>query len=145
MVLLEKISLLLLVHHNNSAIEEIWLHHFRLGHPPFHLVQFLFLTLFSGFNVTIFIANFVNFQNMTVFHFSINNKFSSIPFSLVHYDVWGPSQFPNCSRSRWFVSFIDDCTPTTWVYLLKTNKKLPFRCFARMIPPQFGASLKLSY
>jgi hypothetical protein len=33
--------------------------------------------------------------------------------------VWGPSRVVFLSSYRWFVSFIDDFSQTTWVYLLK--------------------------
>jgi hypothetical protein len=40
----------------------------------------------------------------------------------VHSDVWGsPSNVPILSGSRWFVTFIDDCTRVTWVSLIKSK------------------------
>ena len=52
----------------------------------------------------------------------INNK-SSIPFTLIYNDVWGPSRITSLKGHRWFVSFIDDCSRITWLYMMKENGK----------------------
>ncbi|TXG53094.1 hypothetical protein EZV62_022263 [Acer yangbiense] len=44
---------------------------------------------------------------------------SLAPFDLVHSDVWGPSLVATKGGSRYYVSFIDDCTRFCWVYLIK--------------------------
>ena len=51
--------------------------------------------------------------------FPISNQRVSIPFVLVHSDIRSPATIPNTSGSRWFVSFTDDCTQVTWIFLLK--------------------------
>jgi hypothetical protein len=60
---------------------------------------------------------------------------SDVPFVLFHYDVWGPSQMVSLSSHQWFVSFIDDFSQTTWVYLLKDRSEMffVFQIFCRMI------------
>ncbi|KAA0025138.1 Retrovirus-related Pol polyprotein from transposon TNT 1-94 [Cucumis melo var. makuwa] len=40
------------------------------------------------------------------------------PFTLIHSDVWGPSKVTTSSGKRWFVTFTDDHTRLTWVYLI---------------------------
>ncbi|CAL8998283.1 unnamed protein product [Prunus brigantina] len=35
---------------------------------------------------------------------------STVPFAIVHSDVWGPAPISTPSGARWFVTFIDDCT-----------------------------------
>ena len=46
--------------------------------------------------------------------------------------------------SRWFVSFIDDCTRVTWIYLLKHKSDVSsiFPKFLNMIQSQFGVKVK---
>ena len=44
-----------------------------------------------------------------------------MPFSLVHSDVWGPSNVMFVSGMCWFVTFIDDCTHMTLIFLLKNK------------------------
>jgi len=38
----------------------------------------------------------------------------------------GPSNIPNVSGARWFITFIDDCTRVTWVFLLKQKSYVSF-------------------
>lgn len=59
-------------------------------------------------------------------------------------DVWGSSKVPNCFGVKWFVSFVDDCTQMTWVYLVKDKAAIGdiMSLFHRMILTQFGFLLK---
>jgi len=72
------------------------------------------------------------------------NDRSSKPFDLIHSDVWGPSPILNTSGAKWFVSFIDDCTQVTRIFLM-TNKFEVFHLFVnfyRMVQTQFGNPIK---
>ena len=42
------------------------------------------------------------------------------PFKLVYTDVWGPSRFASTLGFRYFVTFIDDYSRCTWLFLMKT-------------------------
>ncbi|GJX59951.1 retrovirus-related pol polyprotein from transposon TNT 1-94 [Tanacetum coccineum] len=44
---------------------------------------------------------------------------STAPFDIVHFDVWGPSLVSMKRGSKYYVSFIDDFTLYTWIYLMK--------------------------
>ena len=44
---------------------------------------------------------------------------SSQPFFFIHSDIWGPSRVNNLSKEKWFITFIDDHSRTTWVYLVR--------------------------
>ena len=81
-----------------------------------------------------------------VVSYPLGSKRSEIPFSLIHTDVWGPSQVPCCSRAKWFISSIDGCTRTTWIYLLKENFHtiLTLKHFHQMIRTQFKAKLQVT-
>ena len=48
------------------------------------------------------------------------NKRASAPFELVHYDVWGPCPVTSPIRFKYFVTFVDDFSHVTWLYLLKS-------------------------
>lgn len=54
--------------------------------------------------------------------FPLSNKKTDISFSLIHTDVWGPAPQSMHNEKKWFISFVDDCTRVTWVYLLKHFK-----------------------
>lgn len=64
-----------------------------------------------------------------------NNTRVSTPFSLIHTDVWGPSRIANFTGARWLVPFIDNCTRTIWLYLMKdkSNVQSIFQNFHKMI------------
>ncbi|KAA0043254.1 DNA polymerase theta [Cucumis melo var. makuwa] len=40
------------------------------------------------------------------------------PFTFIHSDVWDPSKVTTSPGKRWFVTFIDDHSHLTWVYLI---------------------------
>ena len=53
--------------------------------------------------------------------FNNSDSFSSVPFNLVHSDVWDPAPFTIEGGSRYFVIFVDDYSRFTWIYMLKTS------------------------
>ena len=67
---------------------------------------------------------------------------SSKPFELVFSDVWGPAPSSVGCRS-YYVSFIDDFSKFTWIYLLRHKSEVfqCFRDFQNMVERQF--SLKI--
>jgi len=72
------------------------------------------------------------------------NTKSVNPFDLVHSDVWGPASSSSISGAKWFVTFIDDCTRVTWIFLMKEKSEV-FNLLVRffhMIKTQFGKSIK---
>jgi histone deacetylase 1/2 len=52
---------------------------------------------------------------------------STSPLDLVFSDVWGSSP-SSIGRNSYYVSFIDDYSKFTWVYLLRHKSKV-FQCF----------------
>ncbi|RVW25377.1 Retrovirus-related Pol polyprotein from transposon TNT 1-94 [Vitis vinifera] len=69
----------------------------------------------------------------------------STVFSLVHSDVWGPSRIKNISGTRWFVTFVDDHTRVTWVFLMKEKSEVGhiFQTFNRMVQNQFNSKIQV--
>ena len=68
-----------------------------------------------------------------------------VPFSLIYSDVWGHSRFVSLTSQKWFVTFIDDCSRATWVYLMKDKSEVfsVFQNFHKMLSTQFGAVMKI--
>ena len=64
----------------------------------------------------------------------VNNR-ASAPFELVHSDVWGPCPIVSPMGFRYFVTFVDDFSRTTWLYIMKNCSKLfsHFRAFCAEI------------
>ena len=67
------------------------------------------------------------------------NKRASAPFELVHSDVWGPCPVVPLTGFRYFVTFVDDYSRTTWLYLIKNHSELfsYFHAFCAEIHTQF--------
>ena len=73
------------------------------------------------------------------------NKRSQSPFSLVHSDVWGPVRTSSYTGFRYFISFVDDFSRMTWVYLMKNRESVLsiVKNFHQLIKVQFGFNIKI--
>ena len=50
--------------------------------------------------------------------FPFHNHVSEFPFDLIHCDIWGPYMVPTVAGHKYFLTIVDDCTRSTWVYLM---------------------------
>ena len=66
-------------------------------------------------------------------------------FTLIHSDIWGPSQVQSITNKRWFITVNDNHTHVYWVYLLKENFEVDqiFKNFYSMIQNQCNASIQV--
>lgn len=57
----------------------------------------------------------------------------------------GPSHVPTHIGIRWFVTFVNDCTRMTWLYVVKHKSDVGsiFRIFYQMIRTQFSLPIKV--
>jgi len=127
-----------------SNKEKVWLYHRRLGHPSFYVIKRMFPSLFKDLIVESFHCDDCEIAKHKRTSFPISHKRCQTPFSLIHSDIWGPSPIPNISGARWFVSFIDDCTRVTWIYLLKQKSDVSqiLPTFFNMIKTQYDVPIK---
>ena len=67
------------------------------------------------------------------------------PLELVHIDVWGPSQTTSTLGFWYFVTFIDDFSCYTWLFLMKSRTELfsVFKNFFVEIHNQFHTSIHI--
>lgn len=72
------------------------------------------------------------------------NKRVVSPFELVHYDVWGPCPVTSKSGFQYFVTFVDDYSRITWLYLMKSRCQVfqLFCSFCAEIKTQNGVSVQ---
>ncbi|KAM2373706.1 hypothetical protein ACFXTH_042713 [Malus domestica] len=123
----------------------IWLWHRRLGHASFGYLKKLLPSLFHGIPDSNFQCNdcILAKSHRTSYHSSFNKR--TIPFELVHSDVWGPSPVATNHGVRWFVIFVDDCTRMTWLYTMKHKSDVGqiFNQFYCMVKNQFSLPLKV--
>ena len=60
-------------------------------------------------------------------HLSLRvNKRVSAPFELVHYNVWGIFPVLSPTGFKYSVTFVDDFSRVTWLYLMKIRPELFF-------------------
>ncbi|KAM0986177.1 hypothetical protein ACFX2C_013376 [Malus domestica] len=69
---------------------------------------------------------------------------ATLPFDLIHSDVWDPAKVTS-NGFCWFVTFIDDCTKLTWVFLMKNKSDVPLLLqeFCTMVSTQFQTKVKV--
>ena len=72
------------------------------------------------------------------------NKRASAPFELVHSNVWGSCPMVSPAGFWYFVTFVDDYSRSTWLYLIKNRSELfsHFRAFCAQIHTQFHVSVQ---
>ena len=71
-----------------SSSNEIMLWHFRLGHPNFQYLKYLFPNLFKNKNSSCFHCDICQIPKHYRASFLMQPYKSSKPFTLVHSDVW---------------------------------------------------------
>ncbi|KAL0543454.1 hypothetical protein IC582_018550 [Cucumis melo] len=119
--------------------------HFRLGHPNFTYRQHLFPHLFSKVDVSSLSCDVCIRAKQHRVSFPSQPYKPTQPFNLIHSDVWGPSKVTTSSGKRWFVTFIDDHTRLTWVYLISDKSEVPsiFQNFYHTIKTQFHTKIAI--
>ncbi|KAK8936721.1 hypothetical protein KSP39_PZI012567 [Platanthera zijinensis] len=119
--------------------------HLRLGHAPPHLLRQLLPHLPAQGPPLNCEACQLGKHHRSSFP-PKHVRGSTRPFDLIHSDIWGPSPTPTVGRgSSYFVTFIDDLSRNTWVYLLKDRSDLfsVWTSFYLMIKTQFNISIKV--
>jgi len=126
-----------------AAVESPDVIHSRLGHPSLSKLQAMVPSL----------SRLATLECQTC-HLGkhVRSSFSSrpdpraaSPFSVIHSDVWGPSRVTSHLGFRYFVTFIDDFSRCTWLYLMKDRSELftHFKSFCFEIQNQFQTSIKI--
>ena len=67
------------------------------------------------------------------------------PFDLVHLDVWGPCRYSTVLGYRYFITFVDDHSRMTWIYLLKDRSSVldVFQTFHSEIKTRFSSNIRV--
>ncbi|KAJ9557693.1 hypothetical protein OSB04_012307, partial [Centaurea solstitialis] len=104
---------------HSSSVFYLW--HVCLGHVSASRLQFLASTGALGQLKSCDISDCsgCKLAKFSALPFNKSMSCSSAPFDLVHSDVWGPSPVSSKGGSKYYVSFIDDYTRYTWVFLMK--------------------------
>jgi hypothetical protein len=55
--------------------------------------------------------------------YSVSSSRATAPLELIHSDVWGPT-IQSFGQKKYYVSFIDDYSKFTWIYLLRRKSEV---------------------
>ncbi|KAK8926311.1 hypothetical protein KSP39_PZI018080 [Platanthera zijinensis] len=115
--------------------------HRRLGYAPLQILK----KALSDVSLHEFTCESCIFgrQHRSSFHPTCTR--SDTPLSLVHSDIWRPYKTPSMFGYRYFVTFMDDYSRLTWLYLLCDRVELTFtfRAFITETHTQFSSPLKI--
>jgi hypothetical protein len=72
----------------------------------------------------------------------VSNKTATALLELIHSDVWGPAPI-SVGRFSYYVSFIDDHTKYTWIYLLRQKSDVfaVFKGFQALAERKFNKKI----
>ncbi|KAL4030324.1 hypothetical protein IC575_008560 [Cucumis melo] len=129
----------------STSEHDYMLWHFRLGHPNFTYMKYLFPHLFLKIDVSSLFCDVCIRAKQHRVSFPSQPYKPTQPFTLIHSDVWGPSKVTTLSGKRWFVTLIDDHTRFTWVYLITDKSKVSaiFQNFYHTIETQFHKKIAI--
>lgn len=104
--------------HNSLAKHvSVQLLHQRFGHPSFKVLEPVKHQLAFDYSkpITEDPCCICPFAKQKRLPFVSHNHLSSIPFELVHCDIWGLFHETSHSGRRYFLTLVDDCTRFTWI------------------------------
>nr|AFP55546.1 gag-pol polyprotein [Rosa rugosa] len=130
---------------SSDRLSEVWLWHRRLGHPSFRVMKKSMPSLFLGISDSSLHCETCALAKSHRSSYPSSFHSSTMPFELIHSDVWGPSKHSTLSGMRYFVLFIDDFTRLSWVVLLKSKDSVfsAFRAFHSLVRTQYDAHVKV--
>ncbi|RVW42526.1 Retrovirus-related Pol polyprotein from transposon TNT 1-94 [Vitis vinifera] len=117
--------------------------HNRLGHPSLSKFQKM-VPRFSTLSSLPCESCQLGKHTRVSFPKRLNNRAQS-PFELVHTDVWGPCRTASTLGFQYFITFIDDYSRCTWLFLMKNRAELfsIFQKFYTEIQTQFNISIRV--
>jgi histone deacetylase 1/2 len=127
----------------NKVPLERW--HHRLGHPSFRIVEKVLrdykLPCSFDSNEDV-VCDACQKGKSHQLPYPISTSVSSHPLSLFFSDVWGAAP-ESAGRFKYYVSFIDDYSKFTWVYLLKHESQVfeKFRDFQNLVERAFDRKI----
>jgi histone deacetylase 1/2 len=119
--------------------------HSRLGHPAFPIVVHVLRNHklpFVSDNASESVCDSCQRAKSHQLPYFISNKIATAPLELIHSDVWGPAP-TSVGRYSYYVSFIDDHTKYTWIYLLRQKSDVfaVFKDFQALVERKFDKKI----
>ena len=125
------------------STDALLLIHSRLAHPSLSKFQKM-VPSFSSLSSLACESCQLGKHTRVSFPKRLNNRAKS-HFELVHTDVWGPCRTASTLGFQYFVTFIDDYSRCTWLFLMKNRAELfsIFQKFYAEIQTQFNISIRV--
>jgi histone deacetylase 1/2 len=103
---------------SSSVQPDQW--HARFGHPSPQVVRSILRLNNLPCSKESTLSSVCNACQLGKSHqlpYNISIHHTTMPLELIHSDVWGPAP-PSVGGFRYYISFIDDFTKFTWIYLM---------------------------
>ena len=119
--------------------------HDRLGHPSFKIVQRILRDFNLPFSSKSSIDSVCDSCQRAKSHqlpYTRSTSISTSPLELVFSDVWGPAP-TSVGRFSYYVSFIDDFSKFSWIYLIKKKSEVfqIFQNFQNLVERKFDKKI----
>jgi hypothetical protein len=130
-----------------SNLTGLQLWHCRLGHPSFDRMHFLQQAVpdLHNINKDSYFCDVCPLAKQKRLYFPNAGHKSMHIFDLIHCDIWGPYFLPTHDGFKYFLTIVDDCSRSTWVYLMtsKADNRPLIVSFFTMIETQFKTKIKV--
>jgi histone deacetylase 1/2 len=119
--------------------------HSRLGHPSFSTIQRVLrnnkLSFLDDSSIDSVCDSYQRAKSRQL-TYPTSSSVSNFPLELIFSDVWGPAA-TSVGRFSYYVSFIDDFSKYTWIYLIKKKSDVfdVFNNFQALVERQFGRKI----
>lgn len=76
--------------------------------------------------------------------FLVHTQSTSVPFQLIHVDIWGPYEVPTLLEQRFFLTVVDDFSQFNWVFLMRNKSEVAtiIPTFDKYVQKQFDKLVK---
>lgn len=118
--------------------------HQRLGHIPFARMKSISFLSDKISSKQPFLCTVCPMARQQRLPFHDSTIHSSVPFQLVHIDIWGPCNTSTYNGFRYFLTLVDDFTRVTWTHLLscKSNTLSILKAFLQLVKVQFKSTIQ---
>ncbi|GJR76061.1 retrovirus-related pol polyprotein from transposon TNT 1-94 [Tanacetum coccineum] len=107
---------------NTKSCLDIQTFHDRLGHTS--VSKLVHIPECKQFDVSNFHCESCMLSKQHRLPFPIGTSIQSIPFALLHMDLWGPYKKPALNGAHYFFNIVDDRTRATWTYLIHRKDQI---------------------
>lgn len=127
-----------------TKVSSTWWHD-RLGHASFSLVEHLLKKNklpFVGERDRETICDSCQCAKSHQLPYPVSTSISTKPLELIFSDVWGPAP-TSVGRHTYYISFIDDYSKYTWIYLIKKKSDVfqVFHNFEALVERKFDCKI----